>query len=176
MILTIDPGNKESAYCLIDDDLRPIKFGKVPNDELLDDLNMDRFHRDTQIPWKVKQVPHFAIEMVAHYGTGMPAGKEIFDTCVWIGRFWENANFENKKFIYRKEEAVNLCNSVRAKDKNIIQALVDRFTPGESNYGKGTKKEPGWFYGFAADIWQSYAVGITYYDIYIKPKQLESLN
>ncbi|WP_407310560.1 hypothetical protein [Desulfosporosinus sp. SB140] len=166
MILSIDPGNIESAYSLLDDNLKPIKFGKVPNEKLLEDLNMDRFHHDDN--FSVNVIPHFAIEMVAHYGTGMPAGKEIFDTCVWIGRFWEQANFEHKKFIYRKEEAVNLCNSVKAKDKNIIQALVDRFAPGQKNYGKGTKKEPGWFYGFAADIWQSYAVGITYHDLYLK--------
>ena len=98
------------------------------------------------------------IEMVASYG--MAVGKEVFDTCVWIGRFKQKA-IENDipvEYIYRKEEKMNLCNSMKAKDSNIRQALIDRF--GEV----GTKKNPGWFYGFKKDIWQAYAVGVTYLD------------
>jgi hypothetical protein len=53
---------------------------------------------------------------------------------------------------------------MKAKDSNIRQALIDRF--GEV----GIKKNPGWFYGFKKDIWQAYAVGITYHDLYLKKR------
>lgn len=102
----------------------------------------------------------FVIEMIASYG--MPVGKEVFDTCVWIGRFIERiSRFATDKiyYIYRKDEKMNICHSMKAKDSNIRQALIDRF--GEV----GTKKNPGWFYGFKADIWSAYAVGITYLDM-----------
>jgi hypothetical protein len=48
---------------------------------------------------------------------------------------------------------------MKAKDGNIRQALIDRFGP------VGTKKNPGWFYGFSGDVWQAYAVGVTYADM-----------
>lgn len=98
------------------------------------------------------------IEMIASYG--MAVGKEVFDTCVWIGRF-KQKSIENDipvEYIYRKEEKMNICNSMKAKDSNIRQALIDRFGV------VGTKKKPGWFYGFKKDIWSAYAVGITYID------------
>ena len=155
-ILAIDPGSTESAYTLMDDDLKPIKFGKIKNEELLDQLIY--FPRQ-----------HFALEMVASYG--MSVGKEVFDTVFWIGRFWEKADFTNRQLIYRKDEKMNLCHSMKANDASIIQALVDRFAYGISNKGKGTKKNPGPFYGFAGDVWQSYAVGVTYHDLYIKSQQ-----
>ena len=40
------------------------------------------------------------------------------------------------------------------------QALVDRFAPGQPNHGKGTKAEPGFFYGFRADVWQAFALAV----------------
>lgn len=149
MILAIDPGNTESAYCIIDKGTyKPIEFAKIDNNQLLDLIN-EKFC-DTE---------SLAIEMVASYG--MPVGKEVFETCVWIGRFiqeYKNYANQNIVYIYRKDEKINLCNSMKAKDSNIRQALIDRF--GEV----GTKKSPGWFYGFKADIWSAYAVGITYLD------------
>ncbi|MEG0133518.1 MAG: hypothetical protein RR782_05225, partial [Clostridium sp.] len=94
--------------------------------------------------------------------------------CVFIGRLMETIHFANQlskvkiKYIYRKDEKMNLCGSMKAKDSNIVQALIDRFAPNTPNKGKGSKKEPGWFYGFKKDIWQAYAVGVTYHDMYLK--------
>ena len=153
MILAIDPGNIESAYCLIEKETyKPVEFGKIPNHELLEYMV------------NLTEKPELAIEMVASYG--MAVGKEVFETCVWIGRFiqeydshWYDATIN---YIYRKDVKMNLCNSMRAKDSNIRQALIDRFGV------VGTKKNQGWFYGFKADIWSSYAVGITYLDKEVK--------
>lgn len=148
-ILAIDPGNIESAYCLIDTDTyKPLSFGKQDNNWLLGFI-------DTQGALFHKVI----IEMIASYG--MPVGKEVFETCVWIGRFKQIAESQDivVEYIYRKDEKINICHSMKAKDSNIRQALIDRF--GEV----GTKKNPGWFYGFKADIWSAYAVGITYLDL-----------
>ena len=147
-ILAIDPGNEHSAYAVLDEDLRPVVFGIEPNSLM---LNIVR-NADCE---------HLAIEMVASYG--MPVGESIFETVFWIGRFWEqgyaNDNIVYIDKVYRKDVKMNLCQSMRAKDGNIKTALIDRF--GEV----GTKKNPGWFYGFKADIWSAYAVGVTYADM-----------
>lgn len=166
MILAIDPGNIESGYVVLSEkDLKPLDKGKVGNEILLDNISMDRFQRLDNY----ENINHVAIEMIASYG--MPVGAEVFDTCVWIGRFMGELEGKglNPKYIFRKDEKLNLCQSMKANDATIKQALVDRFAKGEKNYGKGTKKEPGFFYGFKADIWAAMAVGVTYYDIYIKP-------
>ncbi|MDP4147532.1 MAG: hypothetical protein Q8936_24205 [Bacillota bacterium] len=156
-ILAIDPGNLESAYVVLDGNLRPLYKEKTDNYGLLNAIECNDFDG----------VDYIAIEMIASYG--MSVGQEVFDTCVWIGRFYEVLKHVGKiKLIYRKEEKMNLCNTMKAKDSNIIQALIDRFAPGVQNKGKGHKASPGWFYGFSKDIWQAYAVGVTFYDLHIK--------
>lgn len=148
MILSIDPGNIESAYCVIDKETyKPIEFGKIDNSQLREKLISDLHYYP---------IESLAIEMIASYG--MPVGKEVFETCVWIGRFIECFKCPFTWYIYRKEEKINLCGNMKAKDSNIRQALIDRF--GEV----GTKKEKGWFYGFKKDIWSAYAVGVTFLD------------
>jgi hypothetical protein len=155
MILAIDPGNIESAYCLIDrETYKPIEFAKVKNEELIEYMQ------------NISRKPELAIEMIASYG--MAVGKEVFETCVWIGRFvqeydghWYDAEIN---YIYRKEVKLNLCGSTKAKDSNIRQALIDRFALFDFKNGKGTKNNKDFFYGFKSDIWAAYAVGVTYLD------------
>ena len=165
-ILAIDPGNTQSGYVVVEHDgeeiRRVLKVGKEPNRIVLDVIKSTPTGYD------------LAIEMIA--GMGMAVGAETFDTCYWIGRFWQYAIDNSKEAdqtkIYRREEKLDLCGSLSAKDANIRQALVDRYAPGQTNFGKGTKKDPGFFYGFSADMWAAMAVAVTYFDKYIKGVKL----
>ena len=149
MILSIDPGNEYSAYSLLNEELRPIKFGKVLNAELFDFIENDLKDYDVQ---------YVAVEMVACYG--MAVGKTIFDTCVVIGRLYQMLKAYKFTYVYRKDVKMNLCQTMKAKDSNIRQALIDRFGI------VGVKKQPGWFYGVSKDVWSAIAVGVTYSDLY----------
>lgn len=147
IILGIDPGNIDSAYVLVDSNTyRPIIFAKVKNESLRELITFEPSPK------------HIAIEMIASYG--LAVGKEVFDTCVEIGRYIQIADFYHiqHSYVYRKDVKLNLCGSPRAKDSNIIQALKDRFGD------KGTKSAPGFFFGFSKDVWQAYAMTVTWID------------
>lgn len=153
-VLAIDPGSTDSGYALIDSaDCRPLEVGKVRNDDLLVHL----------LTFGFGDVAHVAIEMVASYG--MAVGKEVFETCVWIGRYQQQVQaLAHVELVYRRDVKLHLCRTSKAKDANITQALLDRFAPGQPNRGKGTKAAPGFFHGFAADMWQAYALAVLVAD------------
>lgn len=147
-LLSIDPGNTLSAWMILDDGV-PQRFGKYDN-ELLLELIYDKFGG----------VDQMAIEMIESFG--MAVGKEVFQTCVWTGRFIEAWNIKGFPWtaVTRKEVKMHLCNSMRAKDANIRQALIDRF--GGKGAAIGRKKTPGPLFGVSADVWSALAVGITF--------------
>lgn len=152
VILAIDPGNEKSAFCLMNAyTYKPIMHGKVENAELLKLIDTVAFHEAV-------------IERVACYG--MPVGREVFETCEWIGRFSQVLcdRCIPVSYIYRSEEKINLCHSARAKDTNIRQALIERFAEHDKKNGKGTKANPDWFYGFSADEWAAAAAAVTWLD------------
>lgn len=152
-IFAIDAGNTESGYAVIEmPDFRLLEFGKVENNELLRRLAGEHLYES-----------NIAMEMIASYG--MAVGKDVFETCVWIGRFVQALQGKDITYIYRKDEKMTLCGSMKAKDSNIRQALIDRFATFDFKSGKGVKKRPDTFYGVSKDAWQAIAVGVTYWDM-----------
>lgn len=103
-----------------------------------------------------------AIEMIASYG--MPVGREVFETCLWIGRFiqaWHSP--ETVRLVYRRDVKLHLCGTAKAKDANVRQALLDLFprTGGGATPQIGTKAQPGPLYGVSTHAWPALGVAIT---------------
>lgn len=147
MILAIDPGPQESAWVLWDGSAIH-GLGKTSNEALA---------AEAHNPASILSSPQYCvIEMIASYG--MPVGAEVFECCVWIGRFMEVFSSSRVERIPRIQIKNHLCHTSRAKDSNIRQALIDRFGP------VGTKKNPGKLYGVSGDCWSALAVGVTFFD------------
>ena len=138
IVLAIDPGTTQSAYVLFDG--RQVLGGEIlPNDDLRTLLRENKVGRHDFV----------ACEMVASYG--MAVGREVFETCVWIGRFIESTSAPTI-LVFRKDVKMHLCHTMRAKDGNIRQALLDKH--GEV----GTKKNPGPLFGIRSHLWAALAV------------------
>ena len=168
MIFAIDPGNEQSAYCIMTDDYKLIDFAKADNKSVMSDMlyylknNGDKLSPNNNV----------VIERVASYG--MPVGREVFETCEWIGRFSQEAEkLMPVSYIYRKDEKLYICHDSRAKDANIRAALIERFAKHDLKNGRGTKSNPDFFYGVKADIWAAISVAVTYLDMQ-KEKQLKT--
>lgn len=156
-IFAIDPGQRESGWVVYSDG-RVVNCGVCPNESLRGKLmDMNAFCTAPVV-----------CEMIGHYGTGMPAGKSVFDTCVWIGRFQELA-VDTFDIVYRPDVKLFLCGSRRAKDANIRQALIDRFG-GSKEIAIGRKAEPGPLYHVKNHAWAALAVAVYYWETVVKPK------
>lgn len=148
-ILALDPGTTETGMVVYDG--RVLDSGVMPNDELVKWLE---YHCDDGT--------HLAIEMIASYG--MAVGREVFETCRWIGRFqqaWHTP--EAVEFVYRREVKMLLCGTMKAKDPNVRQAIIDLFpaTGGGKTPQIGTKGQPGPLYGVSSHAWPALGVAIT---------------
>lgn len=147
-VLAIDPGPAQSAYVVWDGSAIDQR-GIVPNDRILE-LIRDRNPIDHACEL-------LAVERVAHYGSGMPVGIEVFDTVEWSGRFIQEWTHSGRGFrrVFRREVKMFLCGSMKAKDANIRQALIDRYGP------PGTKKAPGVTHGISNHLWAAFAIAAT---------------
>jgi hypothetical protein len=145
-LLAIDPGPTQSGFVVFGEGV--IHSGVLPNDQM-------RLYM--KINCHNGELDRLAIEMIASYG--MAVGAEVFNTCLWIGRYleyWEKYNEPSTaQLVFRREVKMHLCGTARAKDTNIKQALVDKLGP------IGKKDSPGPLYGVKSHAWPALGVAIT---------------
>jgi len=143
IILGIDPGPKEHAFVWWDaDEQRVIELDTFPS--------FTQFSKSVKldITCKVKTV---ACEWIESYG--MAVGQEVFRTVAGIG--WLAGTIGREvRMVPRKSVKMHLCQSMRAKDANIRQSLIDRFGP------QGTKKAPGPLFGVTSHYLAALAVAV----------------
>jgi hypothetical protein len=154
MIFGIDPGPQKSGWELYSD-------GRIGDSGVADNYDLLRWVQAGQ------GAQLLGIEMIESFG--MPVGREVFETVRWIGRFQQAwADPESVILVHRHKVKLHLCQSPRAKDANIRQALIDRLGP------RGTKKAPGPTYGVSSHAWPALAVAVVVADTCATPKRLEA--
>lgn len=154
--ISLDPGSTHTAYVVWNGSVH--RHGYEENGQLLAKIRALEF-----------LASHLAnIEMIGHYGCGMPAGKDVFHTCLFIGRLLEafRAADTRCRLILRPTIKTHLCGSARAKDQNVRQALLDKLGP------VGTKKNQGPLYGISSHKWAALAVAIYASETEPKPEEM----
>lgn len=146
VVLAIDPGPATSGWVLWDGE-------KILGGE--PDAENEAILRCVQR----RECP-VVIEWITSYG--MAVGKDVFETCYWVGRLDVAGDAER---IARWRIKTHLCGSPRAKDPNIRQALIDRFGGvGGRRAAVGTKADPGPLYGCKRHMWAALALAVTWMD------------
>lgn len=171
-VLAIDPGPEQSAYVLFDGE-RVVAHAIDDNWNvrgLVARVNLDAF---ACLP-----VEFVVLEQIESFG--MAVGREVFETVFWTGQMFAVSGAPAER-MPRREVKLHLCQSARAKDTNVRQALIDRF--GGLDKARGKKASPGPLYGLRSHEWSALALAVTWWDlrrpvepeIAVTPKQLQAL-
>ncbi len=146
-ILGLDPGPMQTAWVVyVPEEKRVLSHGIQDN--------------ETVIQTRFSGLDHVVCEWVSSYG--MPVGAEVFDTVEWVGRYHQYAILAGIRFdkIKRATIKMHLCNSMRAKDSNVRQSIIDRFGGRDTAIGK--KKTPGPLHSIKSHEWSALAVVVTW--------------
>tara|TARA_R100000951_G_C2616333_1_gene172908 strand:- start:273 stop:944 length:672 start_codon:yes stop_codon:yes gene_type:complete len=159
LVCAIDVGTVKSGYVIgraLPSGLFEIsKCGIVSNNEIL-----DLFYQDDSFD---------AIAMENFQSMGMSVGKSVFDSCIWLGRFIQEARRSHPALpvwlLHRTTVKSEICGSSRAKDKNVRQAIIDLYPAGNGG-GKcpqiGLAKQKGMLYGVSSHMWSALGVAISF--------------
>lgn len=170
-LLSIDPGNVQSAWILFTDG-EITEFGITPN---------------TDMPDHFDGLEHVAIEYMRPRGNA--TAQEEFDTQFWAGRFVQALCGDDVipwTPVSRMQVKMHVCGKPTVKDAHIRRALIDDWYGGDATAignkkcrkckGKGTYKRdvcgvcggskwlhpPGPLVGIHDDLWSALAIGITW--------------
>lgn len=148
-VLAIDPGTKQSGWCVFDGN-RVLESGVSSNREVLDRVLIVGGY----VAKGLAEPVTLAIERFE--ARGMAIGDESIETILWTGRFRQAWHAPDEVVMVKRSEVkLELCGSSRAKDPNVRQALIDYL-------GRpGTKKSPGGTYGVASHAWAALAVAFV---------------
>ena len=147
VIYSIDPGLKATAWTLMHNDCRLIAF--------------DMVEKALQIKDRLKALPADVDVVIERPVCRRHSGSEVSETAIFTGMLASYADHCRVTFLTRSKIR-GVLGATRGGDAKVIKRLVQRFAPGQANHGKGTKKDPGYFYGMKADIWQAYAAGVAF--------------
>lgn len=152
-VLAIDPGTFESAWVKIVNG-QPHAWGKDRNETVL-----------RKVVMYAGPGAQIACEKVESYG--MRVGAEVFETVRWCGRFEQAflggspaVSHECWHYIPRRAVKLEICGVTKANDADIRNAVMDLY--GGKPVAVGLKASPGPLYGMKADVWQAFALGLTY--------------
>jgi len=141
-ILAIDPGSEQSAWVLWD--------GAIVDHS---------YQANAFVLGRILSMDHDLLAVEAMSGYGMTAGREVIETCEWVGRYLQVRYPNPARKIYRKDVKLALCGVTSAKDKDVREALIDRF--GGKAIALGTAKAPGPLRGITGDQWSALAVAVV---------------
>ena len=185
MILCSDPGSRTTGWVILESTQGPLPnlhdHGNTPTAEFLERL------RSVELG-----ITAAVIEHVGHYGTGMPAGADVFDTCMLSGRMHEileSGRGVSVEKIRRQTIKTHLCSRATAKKSHVRQAVIDRWggdqgaigakkcqrCKGKGWSGRGRPTcctcggdgwdiPPGPLHGVTDHAWDALAAGVYYWD------------
>jgi hypothetical protein len=147
LVLGIDPGPTESAYCYITLEQAVNAANKTGNEGLIE-----------MVRSSAPSTGHVAIESIQSYG--MLVGREVFDTCFMIGRLIQVCKDHGIPFtLYpRPEYTRRICGVGKINDAVLRQALLLRF-------GGDRKGEPLYALKGCTDKRSAYAVAVYHIDV-----------
>jgi len=128
----LDPGNEKSGWIeytpcpTTHGGLELVNKGVWPNEDI----------REMLASVHSSQKGMLAIETPKPQGQMVQS--QLLETCIEIGRFLEIWGRKNWSYVFRSAVKHHLCGAVAVKDKNVAQALKDRF--GGEPYVVGGKK------------------------------------
>jgi len=158
-VLAIDPGQRKSGWVLWDVDV-----GSVLAAEHTDNVQC----REIVFPWFMQRYDTHAllpiIETMRSYGKDV--GISVFETCFWIGRFWDMfscAGFHTLTLMRQDHVGqVLLGRNRRFNNGDIRKKLIEMYG------APGTKKTPGataLLAGNGGHTWQAAALAATYLEL-----------